>query len=295
MLSSLHGKWTLEVSPHCCLAIVVAENWVFLMLSSNFVGLFFVEILKYIAVSSPLQGNVYILIWKFWKTCLKNCGHVCVGERTYGVITKLDLMDKGTNALEVRSPDSLWMEVSVLIRRFDVSVCWSSSNSRKTSVVGFSVQVLEGRAYRLVNPWVGVVNRSQADINRSVDMLSARRREREYFQSSPDYGHFANRMSSEYLGKLLSKVGLSPLSPFHSDAVSTPSAFEFFSHFQLLDDVQEYVEVEGLSVELYDQSNLAVNCGTWKSSRRKALWGLIASVYQQCRVHLLIYLTLYSI
>lgn len=67
---------------------------------------------------------------------------------------------------------------------------------------------MEGRAYRLVNPWVGVVNRSQADINRNLDIVAARRKEREYFQSSSDYGHLANRMGSEYLAKLLSKVFL---------------------------------------------------------------------------------------
>lgn len=87
------------------------------------------------------------------------------GERTFGVLTKLDLMDKGTNALEV----------------------------------------LEGRSYRLQHPWVGVVNRSQADINRNVDMIAARRREIEYFETSPDYSHLAHKMGSEYLAKLLSK------------------------------------------------------------------------------------------
>ncbi|KAH7415742.1 hypothetical protein KP509_14G059000 [Ceratopteris richardii] len=87
------------------------------------------------------------------------------GERTFGVLTKLDLMDKGTNA----------------------------------------VDTLEGRAYRLKYPWIGVVNRSQADINKSVDMMAARRREREYFATSPDYKHLASRMGSEYLGQMLSK------------------------------------------------------------------------------------------
>jgi hypothetical protein len=67
-------------------------------------------------------------------------------------------------------------------------------------------QVLEGQAYRLQHPWVGVVNRSQQDINKNVDMIAARRRERDYFAQSPDYGHLASRMGSEYLGKLLSKV-----------------------------------------------------------------------------------------
>ncbi|KAI9088983.1 hypothetical protein K1719_029262 [Acacia pycnantha] len=87
------------------------------------------------------------------------------GERTFGVLTKLDLMDKGTNALDV----------------------------------------LEGRAYRLQHPWVGMVNRSQEDINKNVDMIAARQREREFFSSSPDYGHLASKMGSEYLARLLSK------------------------------------------------------------------------------------------
>ncbi|KAK3016759.1 hypothetical protein RJ639_006432 [Escallonia herrerae] len=87
------------------------------------------------------------------------------GERTFGVLTKLDLMDRGTNALDV----------------------------------------LDGRSYRLQHPWVGVVNRSQADINRNVDMITARGREREFFATSPDYSHLASRMGSEYLATLLSK------------------------------------------------------------------------------------------
>ncbi|KAD5802630.1 hypothetical protein R6Q59_023887 [Mikania micrantha] len=87
------------------------------------------------------------------------------GERTFGVLTKLDLMDKGTNALDV----------------------------------------LEGRAYRLQHPWVGIVNRSQADIMKNTDMIYARRREQEYFYTSPDYGHLASKMGSVYLAKLLSQ------------------------------------------------------------------------------------------
>ncbi|XP_043812434.1 dynamin-related protein 5A isoform X2 [Manihot esculenta] len=87
------------------------------------------------------------------------------GERTFGVLTKIDLMDKGTDA----------------------------------------VDILEGKSYKLQFPWIGVVNRSQADINKSVDMIAARRREREYFQTSPEYQHLAQRMGSEHLGKMLSK------------------------------------------------------------------------------------------
>ncbi|KAH9719140.1 Dynamin-related protein 1A [Citrus sinensis] len=87
------------------------------------------------------------------------------GERTFGVLTKIDLMDKGTDAADI----------------------------------------LEGKSYRLKFPWIGVVNRSQADINKNVDMIAARRREREYFSTTPEYKHLAQRMGSEHLAKMLSK------------------------------------------------------------------------------------------
>jgi hypothetical protein len=76
------------------------------------------------------------------------------------------------------------------------------------NMVSFHVilKVLEGRSYRLQHPWVGIVNRSQADINKNVDMIAARQREREFFATSPDYGHLTSKMGSEYLAKLLSKV-----------------------------------------------------------------------------------------
>jgi hypothetical protein len=83
---------------------------------------------------------------------------------------------------------------------------WRVVGAKVAVFVG--VQVLEGRSYRLVQPWVGVVNRSQQDINKNVDMIAARRREREYFQSSQDYSHLQSKMGSEYLGRLLSKVRL---------------------------------------------------------------------------------------
>ncbi|KAG4400952.1 hypothetical protein GLYMA_07G171000v4 [Glycine max] len=68
-----------------------------------------------------------------------------------------------------------------------------------------AVEVLEGRQYRLKHPWVGIVNRSQADINKNVDMIVARKKEREYFETSPEYGHLAHKMGAEYLAKLLSE------------------------------------------------------------------------------------------
>lgn len=37
-------------------------------------------------------------------------------------------------------------------------------------------------------------------------MIAARQKEREYFESSPEYGHLSHKMGSEYLAKLLSQV-----------------------------------------------------------------------------------------
>nr|GEW78308.1 dynamin-related protein 1E [Tanacetum cinerariifolium] len=119
------------------------------------------------------------------------------GERTFGVLTKLDLMDKGTNALDVCS---LSLSLSVLRCQHGGSVGWVTGQNSLADK-----KVLEGRAYRLQHPWVGIVNRSQADINKNTDMMYARQREREYFATSPDYGHLANKMGSEYLAKLLSQ------------------------------------------------------------------------------------------
>lgn len=87
-----------------------------------------------------------------------------------------------------------------------LDICFCLKEELKNICSFLFLKVLEGRSYRLQHPWVGIVNRSQADINKNVDMIIARRKEREYFATSPDYGHLANKMGSEYLAKLLSKV-----------------------------------------------------------------------------------------
>ena len=71
------------------------------------------------------------------------------GERTIGVLTKLDLMDSGTDAREV----------------------------------------LEGRSLFLRHGWIGVVNRSQSDINSKADIRAARDKERAFFRAHPEYKH----------------------------------------------------------------------------------------------------------
>ena len=113
-------------------------------------------------------------------------------------------MDKGTDAVDVR------LCLQIVLSATNVHICsFSLCMGGTVGIIDTLLfQVLEGRSYRLQRPWIGIVNRSQADINRNVDMLAARRKEREYFATSPDYSHLSSRMGSEYLGKMLSKVCL---------------------------------------------------------------------------------------
>lgn len=47
-----------------------------------------------------VDSFINLFLWFFFYLLTK---FLFIGERTFGVLTKLDLMDKGTNALDVRS------------------------------------------------------------------------------------------------------------------------------------------------------------------------------------------------
>uniref|UniRef100_A0A8C2ELE2 dynamin GTPase n=1 Tax=Cyprinus carpio TaxID=7962 RepID=A0A8C2ELE2_CYPCA len=87
------------------------------------------------------------------------------GHRTIGVITKLDLMDKGTDVRDV----------------------------------------LENRLLPLRRGYVGVVNRSQKDIEGKKDINAALAAERRFFKSHPAYRHMADCMGTLYLQRLLNQ------------------------------------------------------------------------------------------
>lgn len=87
------------------------------------------------------------------------------GNRTIGVITKLDLMDQGTDAREI----------------------------------------LENRLLPLRRGYIGVVNRSQKDIDGRKDINSALLAERNFFLSHPAYRQMAERMGTGYLQKSLNQ------------------------------------------------------------------------------------------
>ncbi|XP_023275273.1 dynamin-1 isoform X4 [Seriola lalandi dorsalis] len=87
------------------------------------------------------------------------------GMRTIGVITKLDLMDEGTDAKDI----------------------------------------LENKLLPLRRGYIGVVNRSQKDIDGKKDINAAMAAERKFFLSHPAYRHLADRMGTPYLQKILNQ------------------------------------------------------------------------------------------
>jgi dynamin 1-like protein len=95
---------------------------------------------------------------------LKLARHVDpLGRRTIGVLTKVDLMDHGTNALDI----------------------------------------LSGRVYPLKLGFIGVVNRSQQDIQGNKPMDEALKAEADFFRHHPAYRNIASRCGTQYLAKTL--------------------------------------------------------------------------------------------
>jgi dynamin 1-like protein len=88
------------------------------------------------------------------------------GRRTIGVLTKLDLMDAGTNA----------------------------------------VDILTGRVYPLKLGFIGVVNRSQQDIISERSMSDSLAGEVEYFKTHPAYRNIAHKQGTKHLAKTLNQV-----------------------------------------------------------------------------------------
>ncbi|RDL38444.1 Dynamin central region [Venustampulla echinocandica] len=101
---------------------------------------------------------------------LKLARHVDpLGRRTIGVLTKIDLMDHGTNALDI----------------------------------------LSGRVYPLKLGFIGVVNRSQQDIQGNKSLAEALKSEADFFKHHPAYRNMANRCGTQFLAKSLNTTLMS--------------------------------------------------------------------------------------
>lgn len=87
------------------------------------------------------------------------------GERTLGVLTKLDIMDRGTNALDI----------------------------------------LNNQVVPLKLGYVGIVNRSQEDIAANVSIRDALKKEATFFANHPHYRSIAQRCGTGFLSKNLNR------------------------------------------------------------------------------------------
>ena len=99
------------------------------------------------------------------RTCTYKCTNATQGLRTIGVLTKLDLMDDGTDARDV----------------------------------------LLNKALPLRRGYIGVVNRSQKDIMGNKDIRAAMEAERKFFLSHPSYRDIASKNGTPYLQRALNQ------------------------------------------------------------------------------------------
>ncbi|CUM66448.1 uncharacterized protein PRCAT00004112001 [Priceomyces carsonii] len=88
------------------------------------------------------------------------------GKRTVGILTKLDLMDQGTNALDI----------------------------------------LKGNIYPLKLGFIGIVNRSQRDITENKSLEDSLSAEQEFFENHSAYRTMSKRCGTRYLSQTLNKI-----------------------------------------------------------------------------------------
>lgn len=88
------------------------------------------------------------------------------GDRTIGVVTKIDLMDEGTDALEL----------------------------------------LQGKIYPLKLGYFGVKCRSQKDINEKLEIDGALVKESEFFSKHSIYKNYSDKLGIPYLTKSLNQI-----------------------------------------------------------------------------------------
>ena len=87
------------------------------------------------------------------------------GKRTIGVLTKMDLMDEGTNARDI----------------------------------------LDGKLLPLKRGYIGVINRSQKDIDSKKKLTEALAYEQKFFSEHSGYWDISDRLGTPYLQKFLNK------------------------------------------------------------------------------------------
>jgi len=88
------------------------------------------------------------------------------GERTIGVVTKIDLMDQGTDALDL----------------------------------------LQGKIYPLSLGYYGVKCRSQKQIDENISIRDALENEAKFFATHPTYSSYSDRLGIPFLADSMNKI-----------------------------------------------------------------------------------------
>jgi dynamin 1-like protein len=69
-----------------------------------------------------------------------------------------------------------------------------------------ALDILTGRVYQLKLGFIGVVNRSQLDINTEKTMKEAADSESDFFRNHPAYRNIAHKNGTKYLAKTLNQA-----------------------------------------------------------------------------------------
>ncbi|CAG0895394.1 unnamed protein product [Darwinula stevensoni] len=140
------------------------------------------------------------------------------GLRTIGVLTKLDLMDRGTNARTV----------------------------------------LQNHLYPLKRGYIGVLNRSQEDIQEGKDLSAAREDEEYFFRNHPAYSDLLDRVGTRTLQKLLNRQLEQHIKEKLPGIQSNLK--------QRMTDLQEELQVLGAFDDRRTNNNEILHMSGWRSS-----------------------------
>lgn len=66
-------------------------------------------------------------------------------------------------------------------------------------------EILENKTFPLRRGYIGVVNRSQKNINEKKDITASLQAERDFFKNHKNYRHLADRMGTPHLQRMLNK------------------------------------------------------------------------------------------
>lgn len=69
-----------------------------------------------------------------------------------------------------------------------------------------ALDILTGRVYPLKLGFIGIVNRSQQDINMNIPLDKSLEKEQEFFLQHPAYRNIAHRCGTKFLAKTLNQV-----------------------------------------------------------------------------------------